>query len=213
MARPAAKLLAAGLLLLGLGVLLVSLAAPLADFIESKVQQAIHQQVVWQPDSPRSVAGVPRHWVRVVGMGDDPTGSPERSCAAHQHRRCFRLRLLLPPAPADTMPPSLAKRAEQAARVSKERNPEEIRRSLGSLHTPGLLRVLQPSTPPAPLLTAGLAPPPPPHPTPCRPLASCLAPILQSGTTATRIRPCMSPSASSTSPTWRMSARAPRRCW
>lgn len=56
MARPAAKLLAAGLLLLGLGVLLVSLAAPLADFIESKVQQAIHQQVVWQPDSPRSVA-------------------------------------------------------------------------------------------------------------------------------------------------------------
>ncbi|KAL4421970.1 hypothetical protein ABPG77_010993 [Micractinium sp. CCAP 211/92] len=56
MVRTAAKLLAAGLLLLGLGALLAGLAAPLADFIESKVQQAIRQQVVWQPDSPRNVA-------------------------------------------------------------------------------------------------------------------------------------------------------------
>ncbi|KAL4431087.1 hypothetical protein ABPG75_006343 [Micractinium tetrahymenae] len=56
MGRLAPKLLVAGLLLLSLGALLASLAVPLAAFIESKVQQAIRKQVVWQPDSPRSVA-------------------------------------------------------------------------------------------------------------------------------------------------------------
>lgn len=79
MVRTAAKLLVAGLLLLGLGALLAGLAAPLADFIESKVQQAIRQQVVWQPDSPRNVAGEPRALGMFSGAKSDSRGALERS--------------------------------------------------------------------------------------------------------------------------------------
>lgn len=51
--------LALGLALLAVAALLSLSAVPLANKIAAEVQERIRQQVVWQPNSPESVAGEP----------------------------------------------------------------------------------------------------------------------------------------------------------